>query len=69
MWPSPYLDAYGEEDIDLRRGKPLFLCQERYASLTAMVLVSVSFLVVSLLKPLCSRIVALFLKLSMGSQR
>jgi hypothetical protein len=38
MWPSPYLDAYGEEDIDLRRGKPLFLCQERYASLTAMVL-------------------------------
>jgi hypothetical protein len=25
------------QDIELQRGKPLFLCQERYASLTAMV--------------------------------
>ncbi|XP_024515044.1 E3 ubiquitin-protein ligase PRT6 [Selaginella moellendorffii] len=37
MWPSPYLDAYGEEDQDMRRGKPLFLSDERYAALTAMV--------------------------------
>jgi len=90
MWPSPYLDAFGEEvklwilskaisicrfydtvkygdrisctdshnlsrlppfavlifclsynfarqDIDLRRGKPLYLSQERYSALTAMV--------------------------------
>ncbi|GLD67542.1 E3 ubiquitin-protein ligase UBR3 isoform X3 [Lates japonicus] len=27
---SVYLDAHGEEDRDLRRGKPLFLCEERY---------------------------------------
>ncbi|XP_024382980.1 E3 ubiquitin-protein ligase PRT6 isoform X2 [Physcomitrium patens] len=37
MWPSPYLDDFGEEDIDLRRGKPLFLSQERYHALSAMV--------------------------------
>ncbi|KAG6540804.1 hypothetical protein Mapa_017828 [Marchantia paleacea] len=35
-WPSPYLDAFGEEDMD-QRGKPLFLSEERYAALTAMV--------------------------------
>ncbi|KAG0593011.1 hypothetical protein KC19_1G298000 [Ceratodon purpureus] len=37
MWPSPYLDAFGEEDLELRRGKPLFLTRERYAALTNMV--------------------------------
>lgn len=36
-WPSPYLDAFGEEDIDMLRGKPLYLNEERYASLTYMV--------------------------------
>ncbi|KAE8299326.1 E3 ubiquitin-protein ligase ubr3 [Larimichthys crocea] len=30
LWGSVYLDAHGEEDRDLRRGKPLFLCDERY---------------------------------------
>uniref|UniRef100_A0A8C6Q550 E3 ubiquitin-protein ligase n=1 Tax=Nothobranchius furzeri TaxID=105023 RepID=A0A8C6Q550_NOTFU len=30
LWGSVYLDAHGEEDRDLRRGKPLFLCEERY---------------------------------------
>ncbi|XP_063069644.1 E3 ubiquitin-protein ligase ubr3 isoform X2 [Engraulis encrasicolus] len=30
LWGSVYLDAHGEEDRDLRRGKPLFLCAERY---------------------------------------
>ncbi|XP_024369767.1 E3 ubiquitin-protein ligase PRT6 isoform X2 [Physcomitrium patens] len=37
MWPSPYLDAFGEEDIELRRGRPLYLSEERYSALTAMV--------------------------------
>ncbi|XVE76368.1 hypothetical protein DITRI_Ditri12bG0166800 [Diplodiscus trichospermus] len=36
-WPSPYLDAFGEEDIEMRRGKPLYLNEERYAALTYMV--------------------------------
>ncbi|XP_039021943.1 E3 ubiquitin-protein ligase PRT6-like isoform X1 [Hibiscus syriacus] len=36
-WPSPYLDAFGEEDIKMRRGKPLYLNEERYAALTYMV--------------------------------
>ncbi|KAI3959603.1 hypothetical protein MKW92_031866 [Papaver armeniacum] len=36
-WPSPYLDAFGEEDIEMHRGKPLFLNEERYATLTNMV--------------------------------
>ncbi|KAF2288678.1 hypothetical protein GH714_010354 [Hevea brasiliensis] len=35
-WPSPYLDAYGEEDIEMHRGKPLYLNEERYATLTYM---------------------------------
>ncbi|XP_031559765.1 E3 ubiquitin-protein ligase UBR3-like [Actinia tenebrosa] len=30
MWGSVYLDGFGEEDRDLRRGKPLFLSQDRY---------------------------------------
>uniref|UniRef100_A0A803MGT7 E3 ubiquitin-protein ligase n=1 Tax=Chenopodium quinoa TaxID=63459 RepID=A0A803MGT7_CHEQI len=37
LWPSPYLDAYGEEDAKMRRGKPLYLNEERYAALTYMV--------------------------------
>lgn len=36
-WPSPYLDMYGEEDIEMHRGKPLYLNLERYAALTYMV--------------------------------
>ncbi|KAL1546338.1 RING-type E3 ubiquitin transferase [Salvia divinorum] len=36
-WPSPYLDAFGEEDVEMHRGKPLFLSQERYAALSHMV--------------------------------
>ncbi|KAG2284684.1 hypothetical protein Bca52824_055904 [Brassica carinata] len=36
-WPSPYLDTFGEEDIDMLRGKPLYLNEERYAALTYMV--------------------------------
>ncbi|GAA0163551.1 ubiquitin-protein ligase [Lithospermum erythrorhizon] len=37
LWPSPYLDSFGEEDIDFYRGKPLYLNEERYAALTHMV--------------------------------
>ncbi|XP_020580715.1 E3 ubiquitin-protein ligase PRT6 [Phalaenopsis equestris] len=37
FWPPPYLDAFGEEDIDVCRGKPLFLNTERYAALTYLV--------------------------------
>ncbi|KAK6617898.1 hypothetical protein RUM43_014127 [Polyplax serrata] len=29
-WGSIYLDSFGEEDRDLKRGKPLYLCSERY---------------------------------------
>ncbi|XP_024965877.1 E3 ubiquitin-protein ligase PRT6 isoform X3 [Cynara cardunculus var. scolymus] len=36
-WPSPYLDAFGEEDIEMHRGKPLYLNEERYAALSHMV--------------------------------
>ncbi|KAK1563726.1 hypothetical protein Q3G72_031804 [Acer saccharum] len=36
-WPSPYLDVFGEEDIEMYRGKPLYLNEERYAALTYMV--------------------------------
>ncbi|KAG2284685.1 hypothetical protein Bca52824_055905 [Brassica carinata] len=36
-WPSPYLDTFGEEDIEMARGKPLYLNEERYAALTYMV--------------------------------
>ena len=34
--PSLYLDQYGEEDVGLRRGRPLFLSGERYAELQEM---------------------------------
>jgi len=33
IWGSVYLDSFGEEDKDLKRGKPLFLSQERYKRL------------------------------------
>ncbi|XP_072959504.1 E3 ubiquitin-protein ligase PRT6 isoform X1 [Typha angustifolia] len=36
-WPSPYLDAFGEEDHEMCRGKPLYLSEERYAALTYLV--------------------------------
>ncbi|XP_068635271.1 E3 ubiquitin-protein ligase PRT6-like [Aristolochia californica] len=36
-WPSPYLDAFGEEDHEMDRGRPLYLSEERYAALTCMV--------------------------------
>ncbi|KAH7866689.1 hypothetical protein Vadar_023643 [Vaccinium darrowii] len=36
-WPSPYLDAFGEEDTEMHRGKPLYLNEERYAALNHMV--------------------------------
>ncbi|KAF8105073.1 hypothetical protein N665_0163s0043 [Sinapis alba] len=36
-WPSPYLDTFGEEDIEMMRGKPLYLNEERYGALTYMV--------------------------------
>ncbi|CAL1379064.1 unnamed protein product [Linum trigynum] len=36
-WPSPYLDAFGEEDVEMQRGKPLYLNEERYAALSQMV--------------------------------
>lgn len=38
FWPSPYLDQHGEEDIKLRRGKPLYLSPARYRSLVELVL-------------------------------
>ncbi|CAM0878719.1 unnamed protein product [Alopecurus aequalis] len=37
FWPSLYLDAFGEEDHEMQRGKPLYLSQERYAALTHLV--------------------------------
>lgn len=36
LWGSPYLDAHGEEDEDLGRGKPLFLNKERYSTLECL---------------------------------
>ncbi|KAH6939814.1 hypothetical protein HPB50_021859 [Hyalomma asiaticum] len=30
LWGSVYLDSFGEEDRDLKRGKPLYLSVERY---------------------------------------
>eukprot|EP00741_Cyanophora_paradoxa_P007338 tig00001107_g7098.t1 len=37
FWPAPYLDKYGEEDIEFKRGKPLFLCHSRYAVIERLV--------------------------------
>ncbi|KAJ0566833.1 putative carboxypeptidase U [Helianthus annuus] len=36
-WASPYLDAFGEKDIGMHRGRPLYLNEERYAALSHMV--------------------------------
>lgn len=33
LWGSVYLDSFGEEDRDLKRGKPLYLSKERYSLL------------------------------------
>ena len=33
LYPSVYLDAHGEEDEFLKRGRPLFLSEERFAAL------------------------------------
>ena len=30
VWGSVYLDSHGEEDRDLKRGKPLFLSKQRF---------------------------------------
>jgi len=38
FWGSPYLDEYGEEDINLMRGKSLFFNKERYEQLTQLYL-------------------------------
>ncbi|TPX46254.1 hypothetical protein SeLEV6574_g03322 [Synchytrium endobioticum] len=38
MLNSPYLDAHGEEDPGLRRGKPVFLNPRRYEELRKMVI-------------------------------
>jgi hypothetical protein len=38
--PSVYVDAHGETDENLRRGKPLFLNTRRYAAVEAMWCVS-----------------------------
>ncbi len=35
LWASLYLDEHGEEDKDLKRGKPLYLNQQRYKLLQA----------------------------------
>lgn len=35
VWGALYLDAYGEEDRYLSRGKPLYLSQARVQQLTA----------------------------------
>ena len=36
LYPSVYLDAHGEEDEFLKRGRPLFLSESRYAALSEM---------------------------------
>ncbi|XP_063285782.1 E3 ubiquitin-protein ligase UBR3 isoform X4 [Pelobates fuscus] len=33
LWGSVYLDTHGEEDRELRRGKPLYISKERYGAL------------------------------------
>ncbi|KYQ90036.1 hypothetical protein DLAC_08620 [Tieghemostelium lacteum] len=38
VWISPYLDDHGEEDPNLRRGKPLYLNSNRYYQLNALLL-------------------------------
>ena len=36
-WPSLYLDAYGESDLNLVRGRPLFLNQQRKRALLQLI--------------------------------
>lgn len=36
MCQSPFLDVHGEEDAEMRRGKPLFLNAHGYAVLSAI---------------------------------
>ena len=36
VWGSLYLDSFGEEDTNRRRGKPLFLSEQRVARLTKL---------------------------------
>lgn len=36
LYSSPYLDAHGEEDPSLKRGKPLFLDKNRYEALNLL---------------------------------
>ena len=35
-WVSPCVDEYGEQDIALKRGRPLALCGARYGALGAL---------------------------------
>ncbi|KAJ0979508.1 hypothetical protein J5N97_014982 [Dioscorea zingiberensis] len=37
LWSSPYLDAYGEEDLEMARGKALYLNEDRYKALAYLV--------------------------------
>ena len=36
LYPSVYLDAHGEEDEFLKRGRPLFLSRARYQALSEL---------------------------------
>ena len=36
VYGSPYVDAHGETDVGLKRGKPLTLSGKRYAGLAAL---------------------------------
>lgn len=36
IWSSLYLDSFGEEDRDLKRGKPLFLSKDRFDMLSRL---------------------------------
>ncbi|KAK4392246.1 E3 ubiquitin-protein ligase PRT6 [Sesamum angolense] len=56
-WPSPYLDAFGEEDVEMHRGKPLFLNEERYAALTHMSSFRWSMRVSGVLLFVCNKVV------------
>ena len=42
MWTSLYVDEWGEPDVDLRRGRRLYLSQQRVSTLQQM-LVETSF--------------------------
>ena len=36
FYPSPYVDQYGEEDVNLRRGRPLRLSEGRFDGLVSL---------------------------------